>query len=271
MNPLQIAWIGGGNMAEALMRGMFEAGSAHPQSTRVADPSDVRRSHIASTFGVEVTADNASAVAGADLIFLAVKPQQLKEALVSIAAFLSPESLVVSIAAGVRIDTLLGWLGKPVRVVRVMPNTPALVGQGAAALCRGGAANEADEVLVGRLLESSGLVVHVTEAEIDAVTALSGSGPAYVFLLAEAMAAAGEKLGLSAEVSMKLATKTVSGAGALLAASEESPSSLRAKVTSKGGTTAAAVSRLEQEGWSSIMERAMHAAMVRSRELGEQG
>ena len=262
-----IAFIGAGNMAEALIRGLLAAKTATPKQIIAADVRAERLVGLQKEFFVRTELDNAEAVQEADIVVLSVKPQKISAALKDLKPEVSNSKLLISIAAGIttaRIEQELG--GKP-RVVRTMPNTPALVGAGAAALCPGRYATEKDLAMAERILGAAGITVRVEEEDLDAVTALSGSGPAYVFYLAEAMIAAGQELGLSEEVARRLAVQTIFGAGKLLEESSELPEELRRKVTSPGGTTEAALRVKMERGFAKIVAEAMRAAARRSREL----
>lgn len=253
----EIAFIGAGNMAEALIRGLLASKTLPASHIIAADVRPERLEELRKAFGIRTGKPEA------DIIILAVKPQQMSDALAQVAG----EHLLISIAAGIttsRIEKEMG--GKP-RVVRVMPNTPALVGAGAAALCKGRYATDDDLATAETILGAVGTTVRVEEKLMDAVTALSGSGPAYIFYVTEAMIKAGVQAGLSEELAKKLATQTVFGAAKLLAESDESPASLRQKVTSPGGTTEAALKVMRDRKLAEIFVDAVAAAAQRSREL----
>lgn len=256
-----IVFIGAGNMAEALIRGLIAAKTGRIIAT---DVRAERLEQLHRAYNIEISAENATAAAKADIIVLAVKPQQMSAVLKGLKIC---GQLVVSIAAGVTTARIERELGGEPRVVRTMPNTPALVGAGAAAICKGRFASDADLDTAETILKAVGIVVRTDEQHLDAVTALSGSGPAYIFYMAEAMIAAGIEAGLPAEVAKRLVVQTVFGAGALLAVSGESPEELRKKVTSPGGTTEAALKVKIERGFAKIVADAMHAAARRSREL----
>lgn len=260
-----IAFIGAGNMAEALIRGLLAAGTVTPSQIIAADVRPERLDYIHRTYNVCTSRDNAQAAQRADIVVLAVKPQQMSSVLSSLHP--SESALIVSIAAGFTTARIERELGGSPRVVRAMPNTPALVGAGATALCKGRFATEEDLSAAEKLLNAVGIVVRVEETAMDAVTALSGSGPAYVFLMAEALVSAGIEAGLSEPVARQLAIQTVCGAGRLLAESDESPQQLRRKVTSPGGTTEAALRVMTERGFATILADAVQAAVRRSREL----
>ena len=265
----RIAVLGAGNMGSALVGGLVAAGHS-PTALIVADPGDAARRHAGERFGVTVTADTAQALLGAELAVLAVKPQTLPSLVPELAPLLTsadaPPALL-SVAAGVTTDRLARWAGD-VEIYRAMPNTPAVIGAGISG-AYGGSAPGPRRGLVDYVLAAVGEVVWLErEADFDALTALSGSGPAYVFALAEAMAAGGVSLGLAPALARQLAETTVAGAGRLLAGSGDDAATLRARVTSPGGTTAAALERFESLGFQAVVTAAMEAAARRSHELG---
>ena len=269
MDPL-FAFIGGGNMGSALVGGLLAAG--HPPSRiRVADSEASCRASCASRYGVVVTADNLEACRDADVVVLAVKPQHLRTVTLALAPGVVDGQLVVSIAAGITLDHLEAWLGRGRAIVRAMPNTPAQIGRGAAALCANGTVTAAQRALAGRLLECVGLAVWLDDEHLmDAVTALSGSGPAYVFLLIELLERAGCELGLPAALSRSLSLATVEGAARLAQGSEHDAASLRRQVTSPGGTTERALQSFADADLAGIVLRALAAARDRGRELAAQ-
>lgn len=265
-----LGFIGAGNMAEAIARGVIEARLIPAQRIAASDPVSSRRELFAS-LGATATDKNKQVLETSDLIVLAVKPQVLDAALTDLRAAARPEHLFISICAGVPTRRIEHLLPAATRVVRVMPNTPMLVGEGAAALSRGAHATAEDLDRACRLFATAAKVVVPLDDEglLDAVTALSGSGPAYVFYLVERMVAAAAAAGMDPRDALKLATQTVAGAAALLQKSGESPERLRRKVTSPGGTTQAAIEHLEAHGVGAILEAAVCRAVERSRELGE--
>ncbi len=265
----RIAFIGGGNMAQSLVGGLLAAGRAANEIS-IADPDPAQRERLRKFAGAAVMADNAEAAAGAGLVVLAVKPQVAPAALHSVAETLRRERpTLLSIAAGLRIATLLEATGSELAVVRAMPNTPALIGRGASAWYANPATGADGRRLAREVLEAAGLAVEVTaEDQLDAVTGLSGSGPAYFFLLVEALADAGTAQGLPGEVAERLAAATGTGALALLAESGASPGELRERVTSPGGTTAAALACFADGGFRDLVARAVASATRRARELG---
>lgn len=264
----KIAFIGAGNMAEALIRGIVRRKLAAPEDVIAGEIDPGRREKARRELGIRVTADNREAVAAAGIVILAVKPQSLDAVAGEIAGAITPEHLVISILAGVSTKRLEEKLGAGVRVIRVMPNTPALVGAGISAVCAGSRAGEDSLAAARTILEAVGEVRFLGEGLIDAVTALSGSGPAYFFLFVEAMTRAGEKLGLPPREAESLAAATLAGAGKLLAESGRPAGELRRQVTSPGGTTEAALKIFQKRGLEEIVEEAMRAAAARSQELG---
>jgi pyrroline-5-carboxylate reductase len=262
-----IAFIGGGNMAASLIGGWLAAGHA-PARVRVVELDAARRDVLSRDFGVSTFATAADAVTGADAVVLAVKPQQMRQAVAGLR--LAPGTVVISIAAGIRLDSLRGWLGADLHHVRCMPNTPALLGAGITGLYTAPETPAAARALAQAVLEAAGDCVWLdSEAQIDAVTAVSGSGPAYYFLLTEVIRDAGVALGLDADIAARLARQTFIGA-ARMADGETDVAELRARVTSKGGTTEAAVHALEKAGLHAIFNEALAAAARRGAELGEQ-
>lgn len=264
----RLAFIGGGNMAEALIKGVLAADGADAKSIRVADPAKGRRTYLADTYGVEVCAKNAEALPGAELVILAVKPQVLDEVLVEIQDAVADEQVVVSIAAGVTLAHIHTHLYADTKVVRAMPNTPALVGEGASAVTPGAGVTPEELNRVRELLAAVGSVVAVAEEQMDAVTALSGSGPAYVFAIIEALADGGVKMGLARDVAVTLAAQTVLGAARMVLSTGTHPANLKDMVTSPGGTTSAGLHVLESAGVRGAFIGAVEAATLRARELG---
>lgn len=265
----RIAFVGAGNMAGALIRGLV-ANGARRAGDIVA--SDVRAEALAAlrdAHAIATAQDNREAVRDAGIVVLAVKPQVLPDVLDGFAQTLATDALVISIAAGVPTAAIEARLAAGTRVVRAMPNTPALVGAGATAVCRGAHAGAADLDAAEALFRAVGVVVRVDEAQMDAVTALSGSGPAYVFRMIEALIDAGVRGGLTRDTAAKLAGETVFGAAKLLRETGEAPDALRAKVTSPGGTTAAGIAALDEGGFHDAVLAAVERAIARGRELGE--
>ncbi|MDO5609649.1 MAG: pyrroline-5-carboxylate reductase [Pseudomonadota bacterium] len=263
-----IAFIGGGNMARSLIGGLIQSG-ADPASIRVAEPADALRAALNTDFGVQVFADAEAASEGAEVWLLAVKPQVLRAVCESLAGNIQrTRPLLVSIAAGITSGQIAGWSGGGSAVVRTMPNTPALLGAGVTGLYANPEVSAAQRQIADALLASAGETVWIEdEALMDAVTAVSGSGPAYVFLLAEAMQAAGEAEGLPAAAARQLSVQTLLGAARMLSHDDTPAAELRRRVTSPNGTTQAAIEQFEADGFRDIVRRAIHAARVRGAEL----
>ena len=262
-----IAFIGGGNMARSLIGGLVAQGRA-AGSIRVAEPVDALRDALAKDFGVAVFATAGEAAAGASTVVLAVKPQVMRAVCGELAGVAPADALVVSIAAGITSAQIDRWLGGGRAIVRAMPNTPSLIGQGVTGLFATGAVTPAQRQRAAALLESGGPTTWIDdEALMDAVTAVSGSGPAYVFLLAEAMQAAAERQGLPPDAASLLVRQTIAGAAAMLVQAGEPAPVLRARVTSPGGTTQAAVETLQAGGFEALLDRAIERATQRGREL----
>ncbi len=275
MAALRIGMIGGGQMGTALVHGVIRAECAGPQDIVVADVSDEARERLAAEAGVRTTADGAEATQGADVVVIAVKPQIAPVALAALAGSLGPTQTVLSIAAGLsieRIEELLQPTDKaaasPAHVVRAMPNTPALVGKGISAVSAGPHATEDDVARVVRILSAVGQVVRVDEAQMDAVTGLSGSGPAFVYTVIEALADGGVGAGLAKPLALTLAAQTVLGAASMVLETDEHPAVLRDRVTSPGGTTIAGLHAAEKQGLRAALMNAVRAAAERSAELG---
>jgi len=262
-----ITLIGGGNMATALISGLANPPRADLK-IRVCDPSDAARSHLSKTFGVDTFTDAVPAVEGADVVVLAVKPQTMPVVLETLKGRVMSGQLVLSIAAGITMASIRKQLGDAVAVVRSMPNTPALIGHGITGVVAGETCSERQKQQAEEILSAAGEVVWLQEeALMDAVTAISGTGPAYFFLMAEALAAAAEELGLPADTADRLASVTCFGAGAMLASSPGEAVELRRRVTSPGGTTEAAMVVLNDGRFRELVSRAAEAARDRSREL----
>jgi len=267
---MQIAFIGGGNMAAALVGGLLARGTP-AGSIHVVEPLAAQRDALRDRFGI-ATFERAGhdALAQADLVVIAVKPQQMREAVAPLARLLC-DALVISVAAGIRARDLSRWLGGHRRIVRAMPNTPALIGKGVTGLAALADTSEADRAIADRVLGAVGPTVWVDDERLlDAVTAVSGSGPAYVFLFMEAMQDAAVALGLDARQARELTLHTVAGAAQLALQAEEPPATLRERVTSKGGTTAAALTVMEAGGLRKLVAAAIEAAQHRSVEMGDE-
>lgn len=271
----RIGIIGGGNIGEALFSGIIGDGT-DPKSIIVADPTPKRLEQLQEQYGVVTTEDSSEAADGADYLFICVKPDVVPTVLDDISEALNSngDTVVVSVAAGVTISTIEGALSAGTPVVRVMPNTPMLVGKGASGLAGGRYAEQSHVEAVQELLSATGTAVIVKEKDLDAVTAVSGSGPAYIFMVAEAMIDAGVNLGLPRPLAQELAVATVEGAATMMAKNQaeeggDDPAALRAKVSSPGGTTAAATRTLDEEGLRRAFYKAMQACKDRSVELGK--
>lgn len=263
----RIVFLGAGNMAEAIVRGLLRGKAVAPAQVTVTDVRPERLAHFRKRYRVRAEADNHAAVAKASVVVLAVKPQDLRELLRGLRGAVPGGAVVLSIAAGVRTAGIEKLLGRGARVVRAMPNTPALVGAGIAGICKGKKATERDMQVAEAILGTAGLTVRVKESDMDAVTALSGSGPAYVFFIVEAMLEAARHLRVKPETAKTLIHRTIDGAVKLLVETGEEAETLRARVTSKGGTTAAAIEQLAAGGVSDAVVKAIKAAHRRSREL----
>ncbi len=268
-NTMKITFLGGGNMATALIGGLIAKGFTAGDLLAI-DPFVPAREKLAAQFGVR-TAEALSAEAlTCDVLLLAVKPQQMREALAPFAGKLANQ-LVISIAAGLRMEDLARWMGGHRRIVRTMPNTPALIGAGTTGLFADTSVSAAERETAATILGAVGSVTWLPdEAQMDAVTAVSGSGPAYVFYFVEALIEGGIALGLAPGAARKLALDTVLGAAKLAAGSDEAPATLRERVTSKGGTTAAALAVLEARGFKAVVAEALAAAEARGGELGSE-
>jgi len=268
METPKIAFVGGGNMARALIGGLRTAGH-QAEAICVSDLDSAARDRVTSEFGVASTSDNRVAVDGRETVVLAVKPQVIPAVFRELTEALAPGTLVISVAAGVTLKTLRAGLGDAVQLVRAMPNTPALYGAGMTGMVAAAGLSTEARGRAEEILKSSGEVVWLEdEALMDVVTAVSGSGPAYFFALAELLAEAGERAGLEADVAARLASQTARGAGIMLTESGESAGRLREQVTSPGGTTAAALSVLEAADFAQLIDDAVTAAVRRGRELG---
>ena len=268
MDNSRIAFIGGGNMASAIIGGLIRQGLA-PAQIAVVEPFAEARARLQQQFGVAAEERAGAALASCSLVVWAVKPQTFKEAAAQARAHVQ-QALHLSVAAGIRSDSIAAWLGTE-RIVRAMPNTPALVGKGMTALFARAGVTAQEKTRVEQVIATTGEFVWVgAEKQLDAVTALSGSGPAYVFYFLEAMTQAGAEMGLDAEQARRLAVGTFAGASELARASQEPLQLLRERVTSKGGTTYAALTSLEQDGVKAAFVKALHAACKRAEELGDE-
>jgi pyrroline-5-carboxylate reductase len=268
MPDIELGFLGAGNMAEAIARGLLRAKLLAPDTMIAADPDPARRRLFQEDLGILAVEANEEVVEQAPVILVAVKPQQFDKAVSPIGSLFGPETLLVSICAGVSTRHIEDITATGTRVVRAMPNTPMVVGRGIATVCAGAKATEDDLAAAERLLGAAAEVLRIPEELMDAVTAVSGSGPAYFFYLAELLAEAGTAVGLAEADARRLARVTFEGAACLLAESGEEPEALRAKVTSPGGTTEAALRTFDALGFRKTVAEAVKAARDRGRELG---
>jgi pyrroline-5-carboxylate reductase len=264
---LRWGFIGSGRMATALVRGMIRAGTAAPGSITASDPIEAARSALGRETGVAVTDSNRAVAEASGVLVLAVKPQSLPQVLDEMRPVVTPEHLVISIAAGVSLATLTAGLGAGRRIARVMPNTPALLGEGASGYCLGSHARPGDEEVVRSCLSAVGRAYRVPESLLDAVTGLSGSGPAFVYVIIEALSDGGVRVGLPRDVATALAAQTVLGAARMVLETGEHPGALKDQVASPGGTTIAGLHALERGGVRAALIDAVEAATHRSAEL----
>jgi pyrroline-5-carboxylate reductase len=270
MLSTKIGLMGTGRMATALARGLVRAEMVPAAAIVACDPSeDARKAFAGEVPGAVVGASNAAEVARADVVVLAVKPQQMGDALAAIRGPIGGNSLVVSIAAGVTLERLAAALPPGQRIVRVMPNTPCLIGRGASGFALGKKATQSDAKLVASLLSAVGAAFEVSEKLLDAVTGLSGSGPAFVYSMIQSLADGGAAEGLSPELALELAARTVAGAAEMVLQTRETPTVLRDRVTSPGGTTVAGLGVLRERGFEEAVVAAVQAATRRSAELGQ--
>lgn len=269
LRSTRIGFIGAGRMATALARGFVQADLLLPRDIAASDPIEAARLAFARELpGANVVDQNCDVAAKSDVLFLAVKPQTMDGVLAEIRHTIAGNALIVSIAAGVTLQRLTAGLPAGQRIVRVMPNTPCLVGQGASAYSAGEFATSSDRALVSQLLASVGVAYEVAEEQLNAVTGLSGSGPAFVYTMIEALVEGGTMAGLSGELALALAAHTVAGAAQMVLATGQSPADLRNCVTSPGGTTLAGLAVLEEGGFKQLVASAVAAATRRSVELG---
>jgi pyrroline-5-carboxylate reductase len=265
---LRWGFIGAGRMATALVHGMLRAGIAPAGSITASDPLSAARQRVADETGIKVFESSQTVIEQSDVIILAVKPQSMNQVFAELRPSIGPSHLVVSVAAGITIGSIVQGLGPNARVIRVMPNTPALVGEGASAYALGPAVGSEDEAVVKALLESVGQTVRVSEPLLDAVTGLSGSGPAFVYLVIEALSDGGVRVGLPRDVATLLAAQTVLGAAKMVRETGQHTGVLKDQVASPGGTTIAGLHALERAGVRGALIDAVEAATRRSAELG---
>ena len=265
----KLGFIGAGNMGEAILKGLLARGAAKPADIFVSARRPERVRELEKLYGVK-GGTNSEVARAADVLLLGVKPQILDQVLRGLSTEVSKDKLIISIAAGVPIAAIERRLHPPMRIVRAMPNTPATVGAGATALAMGEHTTEEDLATAKTIFDSVGISVLLEESQLDAVTGLSGSGPAYIFLIIEALGDAGVKVGLSRRASMQLAAQTVLGSAKLLIESGQHPGMLKDGVTSPGGTAIAGLHTLEAGGLRNVLMNAVEAATRRSRELGEE-
>ena len=263
-----MGFIGAGAMAEAIARGLIKAGLS-TEAISAADPDEARRDLFRRELGIPTGDDNRSVAESADILVLAVKPHVVPEVLGDLAGVVKPDQLVLSIAAGVTTPTIEEGLQAKVPVIRVMPNTPCLVGEGAIAIAPGKHAAADHLETASRIFGAVGKVVQLTEDKMDAVTGLSGSGPAYVYMFIEALADGGVRMGLPRQAALTLAAQTVLGAAKMVVETGAHPAELRDRVTTPGGTTIAGIAALEDAGLRSAAIEAVTSATIRSREIGK--
>jgi len=265
---MKIAFIGGGNMGEAMLAAVLEDGLAKPEAIWVSDVSQARRKALVQRYGVAAMASNREAVSGKEIVVLAVKPQTLAEVMTELGGQLESSQLVLSIIAGAKIDTLSKGLQHGA-IARAMPNTPAQIGEGMTVWTATPRVTGEQKGLVGAILGAMGVEIYVNDEKyLDMATAVSGSGPAYFFLMAESLIEAAADIGLPRDMARKLVVQTMLGSGRLIQQSGEEPAELKRKVTSPGGTTARALEQLEKGQFTELVKQAVKAAYDKARELG---
>jgi len=270
LNDKKIGMIGTGNMGKALIDGLIASGTAKAENITCSDTSEQQLADVREKYGVETTMDNIAAVKAADIVIYAIKPQIMASVLKETADFLDKNKLIISIAAGVPMAAIESLLNKELRLIRVMPNVAVAVKEGATAIAAGGKATEEDIQLAMAIFDSVGKTIFLGENYLmDAITGLSGSGPAYIFMIVDALADAGVKVGLSRKDALFLASQTILGAARLLIETDAHPGQLKDSVTSPGGTAIAGLHTLEKGGLRTTLINAVEAATNRSRELGE--
>lgn len=266
---MKIGFVGAGNMAEALMKGIISSGLARAEDIIASDVVPERRDFIAKTIGIQMTGDNIEVVRSSDAVILAVKPNHVGQVLYELKPYLTSEHLIISIAAGVKISMMEEHLNSGVRVVRVMPNQPCLVSASASAFAMGKSARKEDKETVQKILESVGVASCLDEKLLDAVTGLSGSGPAYVYMFIEALADGGVLAGLPRDVAVMLAAQTVLGSAKTILETRKHPGELKDMVASPAGTTIQGIKTLEEAGFRGAVIRAVEAGAKRSADLGK--
>jgi len=269
MNEKRLCFIGGGKMAEAMIKGILDKGITTHESIVVSEPLKDRRAFLSDRYKVKVFHDNPAAIERADIIVLAVKPQVIKDVLREISVMVTVEQLIISIAAGIPTSFIASYLGAEKHIIRAMPNTPAQIGQGAIAFCGGGSSTPKDIQVVKEFFDSIGASVVIQESYMDAVTGLSGSGPAYIFLIIEALTDGGVKAGLPRDIAQSLVVQTIIGSARMVLETGEHPGKLKDLVTSPGGTTITGLHVLEKKGMRAALINAVEAATERSRELSQ--
>src|SRR6266851_13898 len=265
----RISVIGAGSMAEALVKGLVASGKVKPEDLCVSARRPEKAAQLAQRYRIRSADDNASCVQAAEIVILAIKPQVLGSVLAQDAARIPASALIISVAAGVTTTAIESHLGRAARIIRAMPNTAAMVGCSATAISKGAHATDADLAVARTIFEAVGKVVVVDEIHLDAVTGLSGSGPAYIFLIIEALADAGVKVGLSREVALQLAAQTLLGSATMLLETGEHPGRLKDQITSPGGTAIAGLHTLEAGGLRTTLMNAVEVATRRAQELGQ--
>ena len=266
---MKIAFIGGGNMGEAMLSALLDRGLTTPDAVRVSDTREERRQELRQKYGVDVTADSRLATDKGDVVVLAIKPQNLAEVMADLSGCLEPTQLVLSIVAGARLDTLCQGLDHR-HTVRSMPNTPAQIGEGITVWTATDVVTEQQKKWAGAILGAMGKEIYVDdERYLDMATAVSGSGPAYFFLFVESLIEAAMNIGLPRDLAEKLVVDTMLGSGHLIQKSDKTPTELRQMVTSRGGTTAEALSQFEKGGFSKLVTQAVAAAYNKAKELGK--
>ncbi|CAN5894734.1 pyrroline-5-carboxylate reductase [soil metagenome] len=268
--PLHWGFIGAGRMATALIRGMIRAGVASAGAVSASDPLASARDRLVEATGARALASNREVAEASDVLVLAVKPQGMAEVFEELGPVVGDDHLIISVAAGITMATLASGLGQDMRIVRVMPNTPALIGEGAAGYCLGAGVRPADESIVRHCLESVGRAFRVSESLLDAVTGLSGSGPAFVYVIIEALSDGGVRAGLPRDIAAALAAQTVLGSAKMVLETGEHPAVLKDQVASPGGTTIAGLHCLERGALRAALIDAVEAATRRSAELSEE-